>query len=85
MLLLFVRSGGEQNRPVAWWKMTRDEALALAQRHVQAEGLPWTQPVSVMRRPLGGWEVLTNRGNRGRMVSVRITRRGRIDSGLSAR
>jgi hypothetical protein len=46
MLLLFVRSGGEQNRPVAWWKMTRDEALALAQRHVQAEGLPWTQPVS---------------------------------------
>ena len=64
-----------------WWRLSRDEALELARSHVEARGLPFTEPVSVTRGLLGGWHVLTNSGHRGGNVVLQITRDGRVRGG----
>jgi hypothetical protein len=64
-----------------WWLLSREEARELARAHVEARRLPWTEPVKVMRRPLGGWEVMTNSDHRGGNVFVWVSRRGRISGG----
>jgi hypothetical protein len=63
------------------WPLSREEARELACAHVEARQLPWTEPVKVMRRPLGGWEVMTNPDHRAGNVFVSISRRGHISGG----
>lgn len=64
-----------------WWLLTRDEARELAREHVERQGLPWTEPVSVSRGPLGGWSVVTHHGYRGGNIFMSITRRGKVKGG----
>lgn len=64
-----------------WWVLSREAATERVRRHVEGAGLPWTEPVSVSRRPLGGWQVMTNAEKVGGNVFVSISRRGRITGG----
>jgi len=64
-----------------WWSLTREEARALARRHVDEQGLPWTEPVSVVRAPLGGWNVTTSSNTRGGNIFMWITRAGKVKGG----
>jgi hypothetical protein len=66
---------------MAWWPLTREEALELARRHVEGQALPFEEPVRVMRRPLGGWGVATKADRRGGNVFLEISRSGRIRGG----
>ena len=66
-----------------WWVLTRDAARELARRHVEQQGLPWTEPVRVYRRPLGGWSVVTHSGYRGGNIFIEITRRGSVKGGTA--
>ena len=68
-------------RRMRWWRLTREEATELACEHVERQGLPWTDPVSTTRRPLGGWQVMTNSGYRGGNVFIWITRGGKVHGG----
>jgi len=45
--------------------------------------LPWTEPVAVYRRPLGGWNVVTKSGHRGGNVFLTVTRRGKVRGGTA--
>jgi hypothetical protein len=66
-----------------WWILSRAEARDLVRDHVAGQGLPFTEPVHVTRRPLGGWWVTTNAGSRGGNVVAYVTRRGRVTGGNS--
>ena len=44
-------------------------------------GLPWTEPVSVVRAPLGGWNVTTSSNTRGGNIFMWITRAGKVKGG----
>ena len=71
---------GEMRR-MRWWLLSRDEARDRAREHVERAGLPWTEPVRVMRRSLGGWGVMTNSQSRGGNVFLSIARGGRVRGG----
>ena len=64
-----------------WWLLTREEARQLAREHVERHGLPWTDPVNVTRRPLGGWDVMTKSNYQGGNIFISVTRHGRIKGG----
>jgi hypothetical protein len=66
---------------MGWWPLTRDEALDQARRHIESQGLPFEEPVSASRRPLGGWSVMTNAKGMGGNVFVEISRSGRVSGG----
>jgi hypothetical protein len=70
-------------RAVRWWLLTREEARDLARQHVERQGLPWTEPVSVSRALLGGWNVVTQSGNRGGNIFIEITRHGKLKGGTA--
>lgn len=64
-----------------WWSLTRNEARERARAHIKDAGLPWTEPIRVSRRPLGGWEVMTHADHLGGNVLLSISRDGRISGG----
>jgi hypothetical protein len=66
-----------------WWLLSRDEATHIARQHVEAQGLPWAEPVRVSRGPLGGWSVVTNANHRGGNIFMEVTRRGRVNGGTA--
>lgn len=66
-----------------WWPLTRPEVERLVREHVEAHGLPWTEPVRISRGLLGGWSVVTNAGKRGGNIFMRVTRRGRVKGGTA--
>jgi hypothetical protein len=66
---------------MAWWPLTREEALELARRHVEGQGLTFSEPVRVSRRPFGGWSIWTNADRMGGNVRLTISRHGRIRGG----
>lgn len=70
--------------PVRWWLLSRKRARAIARQHVENQGLPWTEPVAVSRRLLGGWNVVTHSDYRGGNIFLRTTRRARADRSDSA-
>ena len=52
----------------------REEALRLARREVERQGLPWIEPISVNYGFLN-YEVWTKSGTRGGNVVVKVNRR----------
>jgi hypothetical protein len=66
-----------------WWVLSRDEVSARAREHVERQGLTWTEPVSITRRPLGGWQVMTAANQRGGNIFIYISRKGRIKGGTA--
>ncbi|HEV2086844.1 MAG TPA: hypothetical protein VGR21_00900 [Cryptosporangiaceae bacterium] len=65
-----------------WWTLNREQAHEYARVHAEIEGLPWAEPATVMRRPLGGWDVITRAGEAGGKLWLHISRRGRVTGGL---
>jgi hypothetical protein len=73
---------------VRWWLLSREEAglsreeaLRVAREHVEAQGLPWTEPVKVWRGPPGCWRVVTNADNCGGNIFMEVTVRGQVKGG----
>jgi hypothetical protein len=64
-----------------WWPLTHEQATRIAREHVEAQGLPWIEPVRVSRSPLGGWSVMTNANQRGGNIFMQVTRGGRVKDG----
>ena len=61
-----------------WWRLTPEEAIAIAREHAEGRGLPWVGPVKAIRKLHGGWDVKTNAPHRGGNVWVHLDRYGEV-------
>ena len=61
-----------------WWRLTPDEAVAVARAHAEKQGLPWSGCAKAMRRLHGGWDVMTNPRRRGGNTWVYLDRTGGV-------
>lgn len=78
------KSGGRElseNGSMRWWPLTREQPRERAREHVEQRGLPWTKPVRVTRRSVGGWRVVTNSDYRGGNIFMEVGRHGRVKGG----